>query len=44
MRDCPGDDATARFWLVDTEGLLTDDMGERLQATIRPRMLARRVR
>jgi malate dehydrogenase (oxaloacetate-decarboxylating) len=24
------EDATARFWLVDTEGLLTDDMGERL--------------
>jgi malate dehydrogenase (oxaloacetate-decarboxylating) len=25
------EDATARFWLVDTEGLLTDDMGERLR-------------
>jgi malate dehydrogenase (oxaloacetate-decarboxylating) len=25
------DDASARFWLVDTEGLLTDDMGERLR-------------
>jgi malate dehydrogenase (oxaloacetate-decarboxylating) len=24
------DDASGRFWLVDTEGLLTDDMGERL--------------
>jgi malate dehydrogenase (oxaloacetate-decarboxylating) len=24
------EDATARFWLVDAEGLLTDDMGERL--------------
>jgi malate dehydrogenase (oxaloacetate-decarboxylating) len=24
-------DATARFWLVDASGLLTDDMGERLQ-------------
>src|SRR5580704_10351884 len=25
------EDATARFWLADTEGLLTDDMGERLR-------------
>jgi malate dehydrogenase (oxaloacetate-decarboxylating) len=25
------EDATARVWLVDTEGLLTDDMGERLR-------------
>ncbi len=25
------DAASARFWLVDTEGLLTDDMGERLK-------------
>ena len=25
------EDATARFWLVDTDGLLTDDMGERLR-------------
>jgi malate dehydrogenase (oxaloacetate-decarboxylating) len=25
------EDATARFWLVDSEGLLTDDMGERLR-------------
>jgi malate dehydrogenase (oxaloacetate-decarboxylating) len=25
------EDATARFWLVDTEGLLTDDMGEGLR-------------
>jgi malate dehydrogenase (oxaloacetate-decarboxylating) len=25
------EDATARFWLVDTEGLLTDDMGDRLR-------------
>jgi malate dehydrogenase (oxaloacetate-decarboxylating) len=25
------EDATARFWLVDAEGLLTDDMGERLR-------------
>ncbi len=24
------EDASARLWLVDTEGLLTDDMGERL--------------
>jgi malate dehydrogenase (oxaloacetate-decarboxylating) len=24
------EDASARFWLVDSEGLLTDDMGERL--------------
>ena len=24
-------DASARFWLVDTDGLLTDDMGERLR-------------
>src|ERR1700722_7954554 len=24
------EDASARFWLVDTEGLLTDDMGDRL--------------
>jgi malate dehydrogenase (oxaloacetate-decarboxylating) len=26
----PREDAAARFWLVDAEGLLTDDMGERL--------------
>jgi len=25
------EDASARLWLVDTEGLLTDDMGERLK-------------
>jgi malate dehydrogenase (oxaloacetate-decarboxylating) len=25
------EDATARFWLVDADGLLTDDMGERLR-------------
>src|SRR5258707_4298777 len=25
------DDATTRFWLVDTAGLLTDDLGERLR-------------
>jgi malate dehydrogenase (oxaloacetate-decarboxylating) len=25
------EDATARFWLVDTEGLLTDNMGDRLR-------------
>jgi malate dehydrogenase (oxaloacetate-decarboxylating) len=25
------EDATARFWLVDSDGLLTDDMGERLR-------------
>ena len=25
------EDASARFWLVDTDGLLTDDMGERLR-------------
>ncbi len=25
------EDATARFWLADIEGLLTDDMGERLR-------------
>jgi malate dehydrogenase (oxaloacetate-decarboxylating) len=25
------EDAVARFWLVDTEGLLTDDMGDRLR-------------
>ena len=25
------EDASARFWLVDTSGLLTDDMGERLR-------------
>ena len=27
----PREDATGRVWLVDSEGLLTDDMGERLR-------------
>jgi malate dehydrogenase (oxaloacetate-decarboxylating) len=27
----PPEEACARFWLVDTEGLLTDDMGDRLR-------------